>query len=171
MTMKIIDIFYQGQGVRDVEFIEIDSEQTFGSLRATLIERHGLTADVLLFLEDADDPIDELLVVCDHVGSGGIKAHIHTCRRVKVEVTFNGRTVHHTFGPGTTVARVKSWAAEGEFKMTPAEAGEHVLQITGTHDRPAPGTHLGSLVACPHCQIAFNLVPDQRVNGAPEVVR
>jgi hypothetical protein len=50
--------------------------------------------------------------------------------------------------------------------MTPEEAGEHVLQIAGTHDRPAPSTHLGALAACPHCQVIFDLVPDQRVNGS-----
>ena len=92
--------------------------------------------------------------------------HVHRCRHVEVTVSFNGETVRHHFGPGSTVARVKHWAAVHKFKMTEAEAGEHVLQITGTHDRPAPGTHLGSLVSCPKCAIAFDLVPDQRINGA-----
>jgi hypothetical protein len=50
--------------------------------------------------------------------------------------------------------------------MTPEEASEHVLQILGTQDRPSPGTHLGALTKCPHCRLAFDLVPDQRVNGA-----
>lgn len=166
MTSTSIDVFYQGEGVADVEHIEIGAEHTFGTLKALLIEKHGLVAEVLLFLEDSDDPIDETLPVCDHDGAVGIKTHIHRCRRVKTAVTFNNETVHHEFGPGSTVARVKRWAAEHKFKMTEAEAGEHVLQIAGTHDRPAAGTHLGSLVACPKCDIAFDLVPDQRVNGA-----
>lgn len=165
-TMTTIDVFYQGEGVRDVEHIEVSPDHTFGALKAMLIEKHGLEADVVLFLEDSDDPVDELLVVCEHAGNAGVKAHIHRCRHIKVAVTFNNETVHHEFGPGTTVARVKQWAAIHKFKMTEVEAGEHVLQIAGTHDRPAPGTHLGSLAACPHCQIAFYLVPDQRVNGA-----
>jgi hypothetical protein len=80
-------------------------------------------------------------------------------------VTFNGETVHHHFGPGTTVARVKTWAAERKFGMTPQEAGEHVLQISGTKDRPDPGTHLGTIASCPACKIAFDLVPNERVNG------
>ena len=66
----------------------------------------------------------------------------------------------------TTVARVKHWAAQRKFNMSPEEASEHVLQIKGSHDRPAPGTHLGTLAACPQCAVAFDLVPDQRVNGA-----
>ena len=51
------------------------------------------------------------------------------------------------------------------------KAGEHVLQIAGTHDRPSPSTHVGVLVHCPDCQIAFDLVPDQRVNGSCGEVR
>jgi len=164
--MTTIDVFYQGEGVRDIEHIEIGSDQTFGALKTILIEKHGLNAEVVLFLEDSDDPVDELLIVCEGKGNAGIKAHIHRCRRVKVAVTFNNETVHHEFAPGTTVARVKHWAAVRKFKMTEAEAGEHVLQIAGTHDRPAPGTHLGSLAVCPQCEVAFYLVPDQRVNGA-----
>ena len=50
--------------------------------------------------------------------------------------------------------------------MTGEEAGEHVLQIAGTKDRPDPGTHLGTIASCPACKIAFDLVPDERVNGS-----
>jgi hypothetical protein len=91
---------------------------------------------------------------------------MHRCRHVEVAVTFNGETVHHRFGPGTTVARVKRWAAERKFGMSEGEATEHVLQLAGTQERPAPGTHLGTFATCPHCQVAFDLVPDQRVNGS-----
>ena len=27
------------------------------------------------------------------------------------------------------------------------------------------GTHLGAIAACPDCRIAFDLVPNERVNG------
>ena len=60
------------------------------------------------------------------------------------------------------MARVKRWAAEHKFDMSPEEASEHELQLAGSHDRPALGTHLGALVACPHCSIAFRLVPNER---------
>ena len=164
--MTNIDVFYQGEGLREIEHIEISPDHTFSVLKAVLIEKHGLETDVLIFLEDADEPVNDLLTVEAHASHVGAKIHVHRCRHVEVSVTFNNETVHHRFGPGTTVARVKLWAAEHEFKMSPEETSEHVLQIKGTHDRPAPGTHLGTLVSCPHCKIAFDLVPDQRVNGA-----
>lgn len=164
--MTTVNIFYQGEGIREVECVEIDSENTFGALKALIVQKHGLTDEVLIFLEDADEPADEGIAVCRHSGHVGVKAHLHRCRSVEITVTFNGDKVHHPFGPGTTVARVKRWAAEHKFKMTEAEASEHVLQVSGTHDRPAPGTHIGSLVTGPKCRVAFDLVPDQRINGA-----
>jgi len=163
--MTTIDVFYQGEGVLEIEHIEVAAEDTFGTLRNRLIEKHGLTIETLLFLEDADEPIAESVIVIGHVGQAGIKAHVHRCHRIKVAVTFNNETVHREFAPSATIAKVKQWAAVDEFHMSEAEASEHVLQIAGTHDRPAPGTHIGSLTTCPECKLHFSLVPDHRVNG------
>ena len=141
---------------------------TFAAVKALLIEKHGLQGEVLVFLEDEDEPLNELLIVRQQAGPCGVKAHLHRCRHIAVAVTFNGETVHHQFGPGSTVARVKRWAAERKFGMSEEEASEHVLQIAGTLDRPSPGTHLGALAKCPNCRLDFDLMPDQRINGAPE---
>ncbi len=169
--MNAIDVFYQIEGERDIQHVEVGPEHTFGALRALLVERHGIVEEALIFLEDSEEPIEEAILIREHAGHAGVKAHVHRCRHVEVSVTFNNETVQHRFSPATTVARVKHWAAVTKFKMTEAEASEHVLQIVGTHDRPTPGTHLGALAKCPHCRVAFSLVPDQRVNGAPEVAR
>jgi hypothetical protein len=163
--MAAIDVFYQGEGIREVEHLEVAGELTFGELKVLLIKKHGLDVGVILFLEDADDPIDERVSICEHRGPHGLKVHMHRCRHIAVSVTFNGETVEHRFAPGATVARVKQWAAERKFGMTPAEASEHVLQISGTHDRPAPITHLGAIPHGKDCRLAFDLVPDERVNG------
>jgi hypothetical protein len=163
--MKTIDVFYQAEGIREVEHIQIPGDGSFAALKAELIKKHGLHPDVLIFLEDFDEPIDEVVLIIEHIHSGGGKVHLHRCRHIEVDVSFNGETVHHRFGPGTTVARVKRWAAETKFKMSPEETSEHVLQIVKTHDRPAPGTHLGTLAHCHKYHIGFDLVPDERVNG------
>jgi hypothetical protein len=167
LVMKMIDVFYQGGGIKEIEHIEISADESFAAIKKILTDKHGLETEVLLFLEDSDEPVDEILIVREHAGPTGIKVHVHRCRHVEVAVTFNGETVQHRFGPGTTVARAKRWAAERKFGMSEEEASEHVLQIAGSHDRPAPGTHLGALATCPKCHIAFDLVPDQRVNGSP----
>ena len=113
-------------------------DHTFAVVKLAIIEKHGLDEETLIYLEDRDEPIDEQCLVRDHVGRAGIKVASAPLPPRRGRATFNGETVHHKFGPGTTVARVKNWAAEHKFGMTPQEAGEHVLQISGTKDRPIP---------------------------------
>ena len=164
--MKSIDLFCQGEGIGEIVHIELELDATFAVLRARLTEEHRIPDDALLFIEDEDEPIDESVLVKDRATATGLKVHIHRCRHVKVTVMFNGKTVECHFPPSATVARVKRWAAEKKFGMSEDEAGEHVLQIAGTHDRPAPGTHIGALTNDKADSLSFDLVPDERVNGA-----
>jgi hypothetical protein len=166
--MSVVSVFIQGEGLREVQLLEIEANANFGAVRAALIAKHGLSEDVLIFLEDADEPVDESVEVGLRATQATINVHLHRCRRIEVTVRFNNETVEHSFSPASTVARVKHWAAVKKFGMTEEEAGEHALQIVGTHDRPHPGTHLGALAICPKCHLAFDLVPDERINGSPE---
>ncbi len=164
--MSSTDVFYQAEGLREIQHLEIESDATFAIIKGRVAERHGFPVQMLfIFIEDADEPIDDTHAVRDHAGPTGVKLHVHRCQHIEVTVTFNGETVEHRFRPGATVARVKRWAAEDKFGMNDEEAGEHLLQVAGTHDRPPPGAHIGTLVASPHCRLAFDLVADQRVNG------
>jgi len=164
--MNTIDLYYQGEGIGRIEHIELEPDATFAAVKARLAGLHGIAADTLIFVEDEEEPVADTARVKDLAGAKGLKVHLGRCRRVEVQATFNGETVGRRFPPSATVARVKRWAAEREFGMTDDEAGEHVLQLTGTHERPAPGAHIGTLVAGKACSVAFDLVADERVNGA-----
>lgn len=165
--MKPIDIFYQGYGISELEHLEAQPDHTVAMIKEVLIKKHGCEPDTLVFLEDKENPLDERLAVKDLCGPAGAKIHLHRCRHVEVAITFAGETVLHRFAPGVTVARIKTWAAVSKFGMTEEEAGEHMLQISGTQERPTPGSHVGTLASCPDCLVRFDLVPDERVNGAP----
>lgn len=166
MKKSTLTVFYQGEGIRDVQCVDVESETTFATLRVLLVEKHDLVADVLGFLEDGDEPLAADDVLKRHSTPRGLKLHLHQRRRVGVQVTFNGRTVKHRFPPSATVGRVRRWAAETEFGMSREEAGEHVLQIVGTHDRPSMGAHVGALTDPGSLIVAFDLVPNERINGA-----
>ena len=169
--MEIIDIFYQGHGIMEFEHIEVGSDHTVAMIKKIIAEKHDLEGNLLAFLEGQEGPLDEALIIREICQGPSAKMHVHHCREVEVSVTFAGDTIHHKFSPSTTVGQVKTWAAINKFHMSEAEAGEHQLQIVGTKDRPAPGTHLGSLTQCPECHVHFDLVPDERVNGSyPEPV-
>lgn len=163
--MKNTDVFYQAEGVADIQHAEVQADRDFGDLKREICKRHQLQGETLIFLEDGDEPIREAAKLRDHIGRAGLKVHVHRCREVEVQVTFNGETVRHRFAPGSTVARVKKWAAEKKFGMTPQEASEHVLQLSGTQQRPDPNVHIGRLTDCPKCLVTFDLVPNERVNG------
>jgi hypothetical protein len=164
--MISVDVFYQGEHIREIEHIEIDDGHSLGAVKALILEKHGGDTAMLLFLEDGDEPLDETAQISTVGCAAGFKLHVHRCHHVEVAVTFAGETVHHSFRPGATVARIKRWAAERKFGMTEEEASEHRLQITGTDERPAPGTHIGTLATWHACRVSFDLVPDERVNGA-----
>ena len=166
--MKTIDLFYQGESVAEIQHLEVAADATFGTVAARLREKHGLDAEALLFAEDGEEPLADDVLVRDQAKAAGVKVHLHRCRQIDVAVTFNRETVNRRFAPGATVARVKQWAAVKKFGMTEEEASEHVLQIAGTHERPSPSTHIGALTNRKTCALAFDLVPDERINGAPE---
>ena len=166
--MKPISVFYQGDGVAELSHAEFESDATFADVKAQLAAKHGLGAEALLFIEDEDSPVDDAVKLKERATAKGVKVHLHRCNKVDVTVTFNNETVERHFPPSATVSRVKRWAAEKKFGMSEDEAGEHVLQLAGAHDRPAPGTHIGALTDGKACRLAFDLVPDERVNGAPE---
>ena len=166
--MKTIDIFYQGEGLVEIEHFAIKADATFAVVKAKLSEKHGIADDILLFAEDEDNPLDDKERAGDRASTSGLKLHLNSCHRIKVYVTFNGVTMDREFAPGSTVSRVKQWATERGFQMSETDAGEHVLQIAGTHDRPAPSAHVGALAPLKTCVISFDLVPDERINGTLE---
>ena len=90
--MSRIDLFFQGEGLKDINYLEIDSDLTFGELKVIVHEKHGIPVDILVFVEGKRDPVDEDAVVKDYVTAKGIKVHFHRRREVKVLVTFNGKT-------------------------------------------------------------------------------
>jgi len=164
----MISVFFQAEGLRDIGHIEVEPAITIAQLKEQLAKLLKLDGEFVVFVEDDEEPLGGGVLIKDIASAHGLKVHAHRCKEIAVAVTFNRKVARRAFKPGTTVAKVKKWAAIKEFGMTPDEAGEHLLQIIGTHDRPAPNTHLGALVTHPHCQIGFDLVPDERVNGAPE---
>jgi len=164
--MTSIDVFYQGEHIREIEHIEIDDGHSIGTIKALISKKHGGHEAMLLFLEDGNEPLDETTEISRIDCGKNLRIHVHRCHHVDVAVTFAGETVGHRFRPGATIARIKCWAAERKFGMTEEEASEHRLQITGTDERPAPGTHVGTLASYPACRVSFDLVPDERINGA-----
>ena len=81
--MTSIDIFYQGEGIREIAHFEAAADQSFAAVKIAIIEKHGLNKETLIYLEDRDEPVDETCLLRDHAGHAGIKAHLHRCRHLQ----------------------------------------------------------------------------------------
>ena len=165
--MEVIEILLQGEHIPDIQLVEIDREKGVVEVLAIATRHRKAEAEgeFEVFIEGCDEPLkrDDVIPGCEN--GQPLRVHVHRCRRIKVDVTFNGVTKEHAFGPGTTIAAVEKWAAIRAFGMSPSDAAEHVLQVAGTTERPEPDTHIGSLATCPECHLAFDLVPLKRVEG------
>lgn len=165
--MEETEVLLQGENIPDIQVVKFGRDKRVKDVIAAAAahRRQECDGEFNAFMEDGEKPLapDEALPEADDCQP--VRLHVHRCRRVEVAVSFNGVTKEHRFGPGTTVAAVKKWAAIAAFGMDPGDAAEHVLQIAGTTDRPEPDTHIGVLVSCPDCDVQFDLVPLKRVEG------
>lgn len=165
--MKNIEILLQGENIPDIQLIVLDHGKLIKDVLAAAARyRKGeIEGDFHVFPEDGDEPLGLHDPLPKSEDGQPVRLHIHRCHRIDVTVFFNGMNKEHSFGPGKTIAGVKKWAAIKAFGMDPGDAAEHVLQLAGTTVRPEPDTHIGSLVSCPDCRLAFDLVPLKRVEG------
>lgn len=157
-----IDIFIKSEGALDPAHHRIDEDITVGALKIHLAG--GAEAiGIFVFEENEDHPLPDHHEIrhCD-----GPVRHLHhtRCRHVHVTVRYAGRTIERSFGPGSTLTRVKDWA-EHELGLAADDAAELSLQLTGKTDRPDGSVHVGSLACCPDCRVSFDLLPTTRVNG------
>jgi hypothetical protein len=118
-----------------------------------------------LWLEDVDEEID----ANQSVRGAGLthRGHLHVsrCRQVTVQVSYNGAAKDHRFRPAARIERVFDWAVSKRgFGLTPTDAAEHVLQITGTNVQPDLADHIGSFVD-KRCVVSLSLVPKIRNEG------
>ena len=57
--MTSIDIFYQGEHIREIDHIQIDDGSSIGAVKMMILEKHGGEAAMLVFQEDSDEVLNE----------------------------------------------------------------------------------------------------------------
>ncbi|MBD2156758.1 hypothetical protein [Leptolyngbya sp. FACHB-16] len=167
MKTVTVSILLQGEGITDIQVVNLEPGKRGTDVLdiASRYRKGTFEGEFLVFEEDAENPLNSQAALPKNEAGKPLRLHVHRCRALAVEVSFNGEVQNRRFGPGTTIQTVKQWAAIKAFEMTKADAAEHVLQISGTTTRPEPDTHIGSLVTGTGCQLRFDLVPLKRVEG------
>jgi hypothetical protein len=164
--MSHLSIFLQFEGSRAIELVELPSTATpediiEAAIKLGLPEPYRVEA--LVFSEHGNEPLEREKALGNQGGEPKGRFIVHRCRKVEVTLHFNAETKHHAFVPAATVEHVKRWFVD-TIGMTPVDASEHVLQITGTKDRPDLDVHIGTLVSHP-CVLDLTLVPRKRIEG------
>jgi hypothetical protein len=155
-------VFVQSELLADVAVLEVEHDTSPQQLRQSVLELFATPAEeVILFVEDEDD--ENALVVLVEIPEG-LRVHAHRLRSIEVKVRYAGNEVRRAFRPGATVAKVKRWAT-ADLRISPSDAAEMMLQVSGTNNRPDADVHIGTLVHAPAHRLAFDLVPSPRVNG------
>ena len=165
--MSKINVFLQGEGMKDILRLELERNSTALDVKRACASQLGvqMDGDTAVFLEDEDEPLADATTLGSVAGKHGLRLHVHRCRRVAVKVTYSGRTVDRVFGPGATVGAVKRWAAK-DLGIPKEDSAELILQVAGTHDQPDVDVHIGTLATRRDCGVAFDLVPNPRIQGA-----
>jgi hypothetical protein len=165
--MSDIEIFLQGAGIPKITLVKIPQDGKVSDV-VEAAKAHGLHVpegeQPLVLIEDTEEPLAHDLSLSEAGIRSRSRLHVHTCRRIKVTVNFKGESKSHPFSPSTTVQTVKRWA-DKQFGLEGVDATEHALQICNSSDRPSEDTHLGTLVHGQSCELCFDLVPKQRVEG------
>lgn len=168
---KELQIFVQGEGIEKIQLIRIDEKSTLleiaGKLspfNTELLASPTAEKDLVFLLEDSEKELSPNTSLKELGIKNRKRIHIHRCRKVDVTVNFNGKDICRKFPVSKTIAKIKRWA-DRKFKIEKTDAHEHALQICGTDKRPSEDVHIGTLVTHGDCQICFDLVPKQRVEG------
>lgn len=160
--MSNLKLFLQFAGHRPVELLDLPGDALAGAVAAAVAARGGPAAGHV-FAAGHDAPLDPGAALAAQGVKDKDRVHVHPCEQIQVTLTFVEVTKHHPFRPFVTVAEVKAWFVD-KLGMSAVDATEHVLQVTGTQDRPDPDTQIGALVAS-GCALELSLVPVKRVEG------
>lgn len=161
------EVFLQGVGVHDITLLRIpQSGRVADILAAGRAAGLAVPDDVSVYIEDEDVALSLESLLSTTAIRHRCRVHVSRCRRVDVSVTFNGRQISEAFPPAATMKRVKRWAVGSKgFNMSEVDAAEHVLQLSGSSERPDEDIHIGTLVTSGQCVVSFDLVPKVRVEG------
>ncbi len=122
----------------------------------------GLEPGHQVWLEEAEEPLPLEAILIDVGVTHRKRVHASRCRKVDVDVRYNGDMKSRDFSPAAAVASVYAWAAGPHgFDLPESQRPDHTLAIG--EEEPDPSDHVGSYAT--DCRVRFDLVPKQRFEG------
>lgn len=157
-----MELYLHSPGPEEPELIERELSSTV----ADLLAEAGAEQSLSLWLQDADEPLQDALTL-EEAGIAS-RAHVHRgrCRRIDVVVRYGGEDLPKDFSPSATIKRVFDWAVgEHGFKLSKEQRAKHVLAVPGADHFLAFTVHVGSVADLDTCSVVLDLAPRERFEG------
>jgi hypothetical protein len=166
--MKEIELYVHTCDGVDPKLIKISEEATVEELikkiQATGIAIGEPGEELLLLVENEEEPIGTGQKLCDRGVRHRHHVHCHRCRHVRVIVTYNSVDKEKTFSPSVLVKKVLKWAIDA-FELKGADA-DKVLYLKDTPNVELLNeAHIGSYAKHSGCEVKVCLAPPVRVQG------
>jgi hypothetical protein len=166
--MKQIEAYVHTHEGVEPKLIKADEDSTVKQLLEAISAAGGLRErgheEVLVFLEDCDEPVEHHRKLSECEIRHRHHVHCHHCHRIKVSVFYNEEK-HESFPPSAQVKRVLKWAIKA-FMLTPADAADKILVVKGNPSEELdPAAHIGSFAKPHECSVDLCLTAPVEVNG------
>lgn len=150
-----VEVVYAVEGHTRHFTTQISPKLKVAEFAALAAKAGQLDGAVEIFLEDSEQPLNDDLVLVEHLSSRF--APLHACRPglIKTTVNYNGRQVERAFRPNVTVAHVIRWAI-GKDGLD-LEGGPADYQLKHKGQVLCPDDHLGQVAHGKKC-VEFDLV-------------
>ena len=160
-----IDVLVDGEGIPEIEIIQIDEDAPLARAVEVIAERAGENASTyLVFVENEDEPCDTSQPVPPHHRRR--VHHIHRHHRIDVGVGYSGEQVTRAFSPSSTVRRVLDWAIGPEgLNIDPSFAAEMRLALPGSQSPLPDSAHIGCFAKGPGHALELTLLRGVIPNG------
>lgn len=162
-----MEVFIHGLGIPEVRDHTVDATSLVQDL-VRVAKDMGFPRDseivALVFIGEHEEPVDHHLKLEDVGICEGSEIHVHTCREISVSCNYAAQTKLQNFAPTARIKRVKDAFAR-EFGVDPHDFGSFVLLTCKEHSEPDENTRIGSLTTYPRCDLCFDLVKRENVQG------
>lgn len=155
--------FVSVTGLRETLKVTLQPEMTRTALLDAVRGHLSEHSDPILFLDDADEPIDDEELPFAK-GPGVPVFHCDTCRKILVAARYAGRTVSFSISPAAKIRRVLLRAAK-ELEIPDTDTARLKLVLAATGAAPRPDVSLGTVAIGPDCDIIFDVVSEPNING------
>jgi ribosomal protein L32 len=146
-----------------MEVTHIDEADANVSLSELIVVVEG----DFVFVDDKGEPVDIALTLIEIAVAADTHhhhIHHHSCKAIKVDITYNGRPVSMSVTPNLRVEDVLLQAI-ADFGIDPVSAADLVLRLPGTDQDISGSTFIGELVPRGDCTLKLNLLPGSREHG------